>query len=254
MSDSGSNGARHTANLAELERQFDEAMKSMTIAFQPIVRSGDTTVFGYEALLRPNHPDLPHPGAMLDAAERLHRLELLGRSARSIAAREYAAQSEDRGALFINVHALDLLDKTLTSRFTPMAKISTKVVLEITERASLNEISDIKYRVAELRERGYRIAIDDLGAGHERMTQFDPTDTDIVKLDMSLVRDIDKHVVKQQLAGSIISLCRDNGILIIGEGVETREEAAALIEIGCDLLQGFYFARPAANFPVPQAQ
>ena len=251
MSDPTSKGAQHVADLAALEEKFDEAMATMRMAFQPIVRSGDTSVFGYEALMRPQHPELPHPGAMLDAAERLHRLDTLGRATRAIAARAFAAEREDRGSLFLNVHALDLLDKTLTSRFTPMAKISDKIVLEITERASLSEISDIKYRVAELRELGYRIAIDDLGAGHERMTQFDPDDTDIVKLDMSLVRDIDKHVIKQQLASSITALCRDNGILVIGEGVETEGEAAALIEIGCDLLQGYFFARPAPDFPLP---
>jgi EAL domain-containing protein (putative c-di-GMP-specific phosphodiesterase class I) len=253
MSEAPSNGAQHVADLAALEEKFELALSSMTMAFQPIVRAHDSSVYGYEALMRPKHPDIPHPGAMLDAAERLHRLEQLGRTLRTIAAREYAAETKDRGVLFVNMHALDLLDKTLTSRFTPLAKISKNVVLEITERQSLAQISDIKYRVAELRERGYRIAIDDLGAGHERMTQFDPADTDVVKLDISLVRDIDQHPIKQQLAQSIIALCKDNGILIVGEGIESAAEAETLRGLECDLFQGFFFCRPAPGFPEPQA-
>jgi EAL domain-containing protein (putative c-di-GMP-specific phosphodiesterase class I) len=241
----------YVANLATLESHFKRAMGSLYLAFQPIVWAASGEVFGYEALMRPNDPALPHPGAMLDAAERLHRLTQLGRTVRSIAARRFGEEPDDRGILFVNCHAHDLLDRTLSSRFTPLAKIANRVVLEITERASLADVHDIRFRVAELRKLGFRIAIDDLGAGHTRMHRFDPTDTDIVKLDISLVRDIDKHPVKRQLAASINSLCRDNGILVIGEGVETAEEAAVLRELGCDLLQGFYFARPGPDFPVP---
>jgi EAL domain-containing protein (putative c-di-GMP-specific phosphodiesterase class I) len=242
------------ADLALIETRFERALASMFMAYQPIVRAQGGAVFGFEALMRPNDPDIPHPGAMLDAAERLHRLPVLARHIRTLAARDFAPEAERRGALFLNVHALDLLDKQLSSRWTPLAKIAAHVVLEITERASLSEISDVKWRVAELRELGYRIAIDDLGAGHERMTQFDPADTDIVKLDLSLVRDIHKHPVKQQLAASIVQLCRENSILVIGEGVECADEAAVLRTIGCDLLQGYYFAKPGRGFPEPRAQ
>ncbi len=246
-------GAAHVADLAALEAKFERALSTLSLAFQPIVHASDYSVFGYEALMRPNDPDIPHPGAMLDAAERLHRLEPLGRAIRSIAAKRFCNEDASRGSLFVNVHALDLLDKTLSSRWAPLAKIASRVVLEITERASLSEISDVKFRVAELREMGFRIAIDDLGAGHERMTQFDPSDTDIVKLDISLIRDIDKHVVKQQLAGSITQLCQENGILVIGEGIETEAEAQVIGDLGCDLMQGYWFARPGPDFPAPRA-
>lgn len=254
MSDRPTHGdaAQHVADLAALETQFERALSGMHMAYQPIVHSENpSNVFGYEALMRPNDPDIPHPGAMLDAAERLHRLPKLAKTIRTLAVKDFAPVAEGKGSLFLNVHALDLLDKSFTSRWTPLARIASKVVLEITERASLDEISDVKYRVAELRELGYRIAIDDLGAGHDRMTQFDPDDTDIVKLDISLVRDIHKHPVKQQLAASITMLCKDNEILVIGEGVECGEEAEALQSLGCHLLQGFYFARPAPGFPAP---
>lgn len=256
MSDRPTQGdaAQHVADLVALEAHFERALSGMHMAYQPIVHSENTgQVFGYEALMRPSDPDIPHPGAMLDAAERLHRLPQLAKAIRTMAVKDFTPVAEGKGSLFLNVHALDLLDKSLSSRWTPLAKIANKVVLEITERASLDEISDVKYRVAELRELGYRIAIDDLGAGHDRMTQFDPDDTDIVKLDISLVRNIHKHPVKQQLAASITMLCKENEILVIGEGVECGEEAETLAKMGCQLLQGYYFAKPAPGFPAPTA-
>jgi EAL domain-containing protein (putative c-di-GMP-specific phosphodiesterase class I) len=242
---------KHVATLVELEEQYERALKTVTMAFQPIVRANTLEVFGYEALMRLSDPDLPHPGAMLDAAERLHRLQPLGRTLRGLAAKLFAEEPAERGFLFINVTALDLQDKSLCSRFGPLARIADRVVLEVTERASFNDLRDVQFRVAELRELGFRIAIDDLGAGHERMTQFEPGDTDLVKLDISLVRDIHTHPLKQALTRSITQLCRDNEILVIGEGVEQGEEAEVLTELGCDLLQGFYFARPGHGFPVP---
>jgi EAL domain-containing protein (putative c-di-GMP-specific phosphodiesterase class I) len=92
---------------------------------------------------------------------------------------------------------------------------------------------------------GYRIAIDDLGAGHSRMTRFTLQDTDFVKLDMSLVRDLSLHRQRQRVVFDIISMCRDEGIRVVGEGVETSAECETLLELGCELLQGFLIARPS---------
>ena len=252
-----SNGmTKYARDMAELEVQFERAVGSISMYFQPIVHARDRSIFGYEALLRSGDPDLPHPGALLDAAERLNRIPKLGRYIRSQVARTFAEADESRGVLFVNLHALDLLDKTLSSRFTPLAKIASRVVLEITEQASLEAISDLRFRVAELREMGFRIAIDDLGAGHSRMHQLTLLHTDFVKLDMELVRDIDAHPMKRELVASIIQLCQDQGILVIGEGVETEAECEVLVDKGCDLLQGYHIARPGPPFvsvtPRPQ--
>lgn len=238
----------YEVDLVALEHSFEAAIATIDMKFQPIVHAKDNAVFGYEALLRTGEPSLPHPGAVLDAAERLNRLPKLGRAIRTAIARTVLAASPVHGAVFINVHALDLLDKALASPYSPLSKLSERVVFEVTERNSLDAIPDARYKVAELRNMGYRIAIDDLGAGHARMGQFAPTDTDFVKLDMSLVRDIDSHQIKRDLADSIIRLCTDSGILVIGEGVETEAEAEVLRQLGCDLLQGYLIARPG-NYP-----
>src|SRR6185436_13158515 len=141
------------------------------------------TVFGYEALLRTNEPSLPHPGAVLDAATRLGRLEELGRIIRNRAAGPMLANPTDTARLFVNLHVTDLLDPLLSSPNSPLAAISTRVVLEITERSSLDEVRDVRARVAALREMGYSIAVDDLGAGYAGLTSFTLLEPEIVKLD-----------------------------------------------------------------------
>ena len=235
-------------DLASLETKFSECMTTINMHFQPIVHTVGRGRFGYEALLRSKSKALPHPGAILDAAERLERITHLGREIRNQVAKVMTAEPLERGVVFVNLHLLDVLDKSLTSPFSPLSRMASRIVLEITERTSLDAIADLRYRVAELRELGFRIAIDDLGGGHERMRTFGLGDTDFVKLDMALVRDVDKVPMKQQLVSALISLCREKGTLVIGEGVETEAEVDTLQTLGCDLLQGYFIARPAPPF------
>lgn len=237
--------------LRELEDKLQRCLATLTLHFQPIVHAATRARFGYEALLRSSDRSLPNPGAILDAAERLERTATLGRNVRAQAAKVIAGAPIERGLMFVNLHLLDLFDKQLLSPFAPLSKVASRVVLEITERTSLEGKLDLRYRVAELRELGFHIAIDDLGGGHARMGTFTPLDTDFVKLDMSLVRDVDKHQMKQRLIRSVTQLCREQGTQVIGEGVETEAEAQVLVDLGCDLLQGYVIARPGPPFVDP---
>ena len=239
------------ARLKELEEKLARCMAALQIHFQPIVDAKTRKRFGYEALMRSTDKSLAHPGLVLDAAERLEKVVSLGRTLRGHTAKAIADAPMKRGLFFVNLHLLDLMDKQLTSAFAPLTKVAGRVVLEITERTSLQGHADVRYRVAELKELGFKIAIDDLGGGHARMGTFSPFDTDFVKLDMSLVRDLDKHPTKQRLVKSIIELCRESGTMVVGEGVETEPEAQILIELGCDLLQGYLIARPQLPFVDP---
>jgi len=241
----------HVRELADLEERFEKCLAGVAMHFQPIVAATDRSLFGYEALLRSADRSLPHPGAILDAAEQLERVTKLGRVVRNKVAQVFTDAPPGRGLVFVNLHALDLFDRSLASSFAPLTKIAHRVVLEITERTSLDGVRDVRYRIAELRELGYRVAVDDLGGGHARMNALTPLDCDFVKLDMSLVRDIDKEPMKQRLAQSILQLCRDQGMKVIGEGVETDAEARTLLELGIDLLQGYLIAKPALPFVDP---
>ena len=232
---------------AGLEASFDRAMHSMWMAYHPIVDVKKQTIFGYEALLRSTEPSLPHPGAVIDAAMRLGRLELLGRAIRSLAAEPIPTDTDF--LLFVNLHVTDLTDPALSDPESPLSKIASRVVLEITERSSLDEVKDARRRVASLREMGFKIAVDDLGAGYAGLSSFTLLEPEIVKLDMSLIRDIHITSTKQKVVRSMTALSKDMGMTVVAEGVETRDERDCLIDLGCELLQGFLFAKPGRAFP-----
>ncbi|HVU00564.1 MAG TPA: EAL domain-containing protein [Polyangiaceae bacterium] len=231
---------------AGLEVTLDRALGSMWMAYQPIVSAETKTVIAYEALLRSGEPALPHPGAVLDAAERLGRLPDVGRAVRQLAP---APMADVRPLLFINLHAADLADEDLFAPASPLANIAPRVVLEITERASLDEMNDVRSRVSRLRAMGFRIAIDDLGAGYAGLTSFALLEPEFVKLDMSLVRDVHRSALKRKLVRSMTALCKDMRIAVVAEGIETKEERDAVVELGCDLLQGYLLAKPGKPFP-----
>jgi len=224
---------------ASLERTFERALQGLWMAFQPIVQWPARALFGFEALVRTSEPALARPPDLIGAAERLRRLPDLGRAIRNAVAARIAASS---GNVFVNLHAADLLDDHLLDPASPLSAHAAKVVLEITERAGLDEVKDARARVESLKRMGYRIAVDDLA-------QLEPH---IVKLDMSLVRNVHEAPTKRKLIQSIVALCRDLGIEPVGEGVETAAERDVLEQLGCTLLQGYLFGKPEREFLQPK--
>jgi len=129
--------------------------------------------------------------------------------------------------LFLNVLPRDLDDPELYDAKSPLAEVAPRIVLELTERSDL----------------------DDLGAGYAGLSSFAALEPEFTKFDMSLIRGIDTSAVKRRIVGSMVTLCRDLGCRVVAEGVETPEERKALDELGCDLMQGYFFAKPANPFP-----
>jgi len=243
-----SDGGLGATDRLALEASFERALDTMWMAYQPIVRVADRSLFGYEALLRSEEKALPHPGAILDAAERLGRLDDLGRKIRAAACIPIP-QGPPASVFFVNLHARDLMDDALVSPESPLSALAKRVVLEITERASLADVKDVRAKIADLRKMGFRIAIDDLGAGYAGLTSFATLEPEFVKLDMSLVRDIDRSHTKQKLVRSMAAVCKELGMLVVAEGVETAAERDLLVKLGCDFLQGYLLAKPGRPFP-----
>lgn len=235
-------------DLAGLELSFERALKEIWIAYQPILRVADGTLFGYEALMRSDVPALPHVGAVIDAAERLDRTDELGQRVRALAPQPLV-DAEATSLLFVNLHPRDLLDDELFSDESPLGRIAKRVVLEITERASLDKIEGLERRVNLLRGAGFRLAVDDLGAGYAGLSSLVSLEPEFVKIDMSLVRDADHSPKKQRLIRSITEACHDMGAAVIAEGIETVGERDAIVAAGCDQVQGYLFARPGRPFP-----
>ena len=234
--------------LEGLQARFERALEKLWIAYQPIVAWPARRVFGYEALVRCRDPELGTPGKLFDAAERLGRVQDLGRSIRAAIA-ESAVEAPAESLLFVNLHALDLTNEELYQAQSSLAPLAERVVLEITERASLHRIYDLEARMRSLRDLGFRIAIDDLGAGYCGLSSFSQLDPQVVKLDMSLIRGIDSSPAKTSLVRSLISVCtRELGVQVVCEGVETEGERDTLQQIGAELLQGYLFAKPDQRF------
>jgi EAL domain-containing protein (putative c-di-GMP-specific phosphodiesterase class I) len=228
---------------AGLEASFGRALDSLWMVYQPIVHAPDLSLYGYEALVRTGEPALTHPGALFDASERLGRVHDLGRAIRAAIARSRPTLGVP-GSVFVNVHVQDLEDEVLFSRQDPLFAGAASVVLEVTERSALPGNADLEARVRALRGLGYRIAVDDFGAGYANLATFFALSPEVVKLDMALVRGVDTQPGRRRLLGSMIAEFKKLGTLVVAEGVETREERETLTEMGCDLLQGFLLGRP----------
>jgi EAL domain-containing protein (putative c-di-GMP-specific phosphodiesterase class I) len=230
-----------------VEQRFRSALSSLRMVYQPIVSTRAREVLGFEALMRTGESAFANPGDLLAAAERLDSLNALGRAVRASVAS--AVPNSPARLMFVNLHTRDLLDEELYARSSPLSRVADRVVLEITERASLEDLGEMKTRIADLRKLGFRIAVDDLGAGYAGLSSFIKLRPDVVKFDMSLVRGIDADPARQRLVASMTAAFRDLEVTTVAEGVESTAEREALTRTGCDSLQGFLFAKPGPPFP-----
>jgi EAL domain-containing protein (putative c-di-GMP-specific phosphodiesterase class I)/CheY-like chemotaxis protein len=233
-------------NRAALEGRFGNAIQQSWMAFQPIVDVSTHTIYAYEALLRTEEESLRRPDIFIATGERLDRIQQIGRTVRAAVATAIP-DAPSNALIFVNVHGLELSDEELYSTETALAKYSKRIVLEITERTSIDPAVG-SARVAMLRRLGYRIAVDDLGAGYAALGALASLEPEVVKLDMSLIRDLDRHSNKRRIVSAITSMCRELGSRVIAEGVETTAERTACVDAGIDLLQGYLFAKPGKGF------
>lgn len=245
--DDATNGLEPHSGICTTARARARVISSLWTAFQPIVDASRCQVVAYEALMRGQDPILSTPAEILRDAERGNYLHDLGRRVRDVAATSFAAAPPGT-LLFVNLHPQDVLDPALYEPDSPLARIADRVVFELTERTTLDEIDDLPACIARLRAQGYRLAVDDLGSGYSGLSSVVAIEPDFVKLDMTLVRDVHTSTLRQRLIRSLASVCHDMGMKFVAEGVESREECMALRQLGCDLLQGYFFARPARHF------
>ncbi len=235
-------------DLAATEKAFNESVAGLHMAFQPIVLAHDRSIYAYEALMRSRGP-YANPGEFLVAAEALDRVIELGRAVRQSIARTLEEHRECFEPIFVNLHPMEFRSEILTHEDEPLLPFASRIVLEVTERAQLSSTQDLAETVQVLRAAGYRIALDDLGEGYAGLSWLVKLTPDIAKLDMSLVRDIQGSLMKRELVGSMVSTCRRARTRVIAEGVETAAEEEILRDLGCELLQGYRFARPGPPFP-----
>src|SRR5690606_14714701 len=178
---------------------------------------------------------------------RLKRVDDLSRRIRFRVGHDAQNAPED-AVLFVNLHPEDLEDDGLYARGTPFNRYAHRIVLEITERASLEGIRDIDYRVSRLRALRFRLAVDDPRTAYSGLTTLARIEPDIVKLDMMLARGLASKQANVAVVRSMVQLCVELGMGFVCEGVETVAQRDAMVGLGCDLFQGYLYAPPGREF------
>ena len=209
------------------------------IAFQPIVDLKRRTTFGFEALVRSEAPEFPNALAVIEAAVAARFMGQLGR-----ALRRYAVERCGKYALFINLHPDEFDEGWLVRPDDATAWHDGEIYLEITESVPLTHYRYCHSVLAEMRAKGLRVAVDDLGAGYSNLKYIADLAPEVVKLDRTLVADLRSGTRLHTLVTSIVDLCRRLGARVVAEGIETRQELEASIEAGAHYGQGYFLGRP----------
>ncbi|MGB0638734.1 MAG: EAL domain-containing response regulator [Myxococcota bacterium] len=234
------------------QRQLTQALEGadLRLALQPIVSAATEKVYGYEMLLRSAHPVLDGPGPILAAAERHGMLRELGSVVVARAA-EWLMRLPPDARLFMNLHPHELLDSnSLCTRMEVLQMWSDRIVLEITERSNVGENFSWESALERVKEMGFQIAVDDLGSGYAALSMLAELQPHFMKVDMSIVRNVDTDDHKRRLVDLLCSFAEATGSKVVAEGVETKAEAAALQDAGVELLQGYLFGEPQLNIDI----
>jgi EAL domain-containing protein (putative c-di-GMP-specific phosphodiesterase class I)/CheY-like chemotaxis protein len=241
-----------------LRAEFDEVIEKGRIAcvYQPIVKLDDFSVLGYELLARgPVDSELHRPDALFEVARDENRVPELDRLCRMTAARG-SSTLPPHYLRFINTEPLNLFFHSHSDLFIQEFIAATpedlrgQTVMEITENSVIDDFARMRDVVRRLREQGFRIAIDDAGAGYAGLQTMVEIEPDFIKLDMSLIRNLGSSVVKQKLVGTLRDFCHQADITLMAEGIETHDQLDTLIRLGIAYGQGFLFAHPGSPYPL----
>lgn len=244
-----------TPHTSQLRTAIDALLEGGWIASaQPVARLTDRAVIGYEALVR--FPPCQHfttPDELFAAANSVHMDSHVDLACLRSALRE-APRIIDAD-LFVNVVIGTLFDErdglhafeaaVREARIDPAA-----IVLEFSERDPVPDLSRLQGIAARLRAHGYRIAVDDAGAGHASMQVIAELRPEFIKVDRSLVRTLDADRARRGLMVSLLSFSNHIGARLIAEGIETDRELDALLSVGVEFGQGWLLGKPVLTRPV----
>lgn len=250
--------AKSQLDAQEVERrqQFIELLVNNDIhmVYQPVVELHSGRVIGYEALCRgPENSFFASPLILFGYAEKTNQLYALEKAAREKAlaalGRELAGYS-----LFLNispqvVHDPSFRADEIRAYLDQVGATPARVAFEITERTSIEDFRAFRQALEYYRQHGFKVAVDDAGSGYSSLQAIAELQPDYIKLDLSLIRDIDKNPTKRNLVETFLVFAEKTGSRIIAEGIENGEEMACLQEMGVPFGQGFFLARP--SYPPP---
>ncbi|MCX7823661.1 MAG: EAL and GGDEF domain-containing protein [Syntrophobacterales bacterium] len=223
----------------------------ITTHFQPIFSSSDGSVAGYEALARIEAKFNIHVGKLFERAIHTNLISILDVACRekAIERASFLGLTNTRALLFINVCPEALTDSThrvgITDELAEEWGIpKERIVLEITESRAIHRYELLKKAIIYYKNRGYRIALDDFGAGYGSIGMFLSVEPDFVKIDRSLISNIEKSSTKLNIVDCAVSACHRMGIKVVAEGIERPEELNILLSMGVEFLQGYLLCKP----------
>ena len=239
------------------ELLIEEIIKEERISpvYQPIVSLSTGEIFGYEALsrfdLQRNESDTVSTRDIFQTAYQNGQLWDLERLCRKKAL-EGARHISHGLKLFLNVSPNVIHDNQFRSGFTnkylnKYGISATDVVFELTEHMAIENMDSFKSVLNHYRRQGYETALDDVGAGESGLNTLLALNPTYLKLDMEIIRDIEKHHNKRSLVKAFVQFANTSNTILIAEGIETEKELAVLSELGVDYGQGFYLGRPEAQ-------
>ncbi|MEK3991854.1 EAL domain-containing protein [Robertmurraya sp. FSL R5-0851] len=227
------------------------AQKNILLLAQPIFDVATKEIRAWEMLTRgPKGTEYENPLHLFSVARQtgmLYDLEL-------IVLEKALQQINDTGCthdIFINFTPITVGNqkfirdlKKLMGKYKNISP--TQITIEITERDSIDGMEYFIFNINLLRNLGFRIAVDDTGAGYASLNTISEIMPDIIKIDRSVIQDIDKNSVKESMLKGLLLVAREAGSLVVAEGIESEEEASVLSRNRVDLAQGYLFARPAS--------
>ena len=257
----------HAAALEQLELETDMRMaierNEFELFYQPLFGLTNGSLVGYEALMRWHHPTrgLLGPGVFIDLAEQTGMIVPLTRWALSVATNQLAIwqrHSEEPLEVGVNLSLVNLKDYEILNDVSAALEASeidpSSLVLEITESTVMREHDMGREILHELKKLGVRLALDDFGTGYSSLSRLSELPFDSLKIPRPFIERITHDDQDFALTQGIVDLGHHLELSIVAEGIETPRQLASVRAIGCELAQGFLFAKPMSAGSTDPAQ
>ncbi|OAT86508.1 GGDEF domain-containing protein [Desulfotomaculum copahuensis] len=250
--------AKGELNVLEVERRqrFSALLadRDIRVVYQPVVALDSGRIFGYEALSRgPEDSFFANPLNLLAFAEKNNQLYTLEKIMREKALAGWTGEWRKQ-VLFLNISPQIIYDPAfhpdeINARLDELGIRPERLVLEITERTGIENFQAFQRSLETYRRHGFKVAVDDAGSGYSSLQAVAELQPEYIKLDLSLIRELDQNPVKRILVETFLTFAEKTGSRVIAEGIENSEELTRLRKIGIPLGQGFFLARPACPPP-----
>jgi len=230
----------------------------LLLHYQPLISAKTGRLTGVEALIRWQHPDygLVSPGEFIPIAEETGLIDTIGEWVLRTACtqmNDWYSRGLPKISISVNLSSRQLRQESLASTIKKVLKDtsfdSKNLELELTESFLMDDLSRSKSILAELKSLGVTIALDDFGTGYSSLSYLKGFALDTLKIDRTFIAELTTSEATASIVRATIGLAKGLCLKTVAEGVETREQADFLVKQGCDVLQGFLFARPM----VPEA-